>query len=144
MIPGLEKAEILRYGSLHRNTFINSPRLLTQTLQVKSQQTTFFTGQLVGVEGYTESAAMGGLAGINAMRTLTGLPLVTPPPTTAHGSLLHYITTCDPAHFQPINTNYGIFPPLPQRVRDKEEKRRAIGRRAVKDLEEWTMRSGLS
>jgi methylenetetrahydrofolate--tRNA-(uracil-5-)-methyltransferase len=144
MIPGLEKAEILRYGSLHRNTFINSPRLLTQTLQMKTRPTTFFAGQLVGVEGYTESAAMGGLAGINAMRTLIGLPLVTPPPTTAHGSLLNYITTCDPAHFQPINTNYGIFPPLPQRVRDKDEKRRAIGRRAVKDLEEWTMRSGLS
>lgn len=144
MIPGLEKAEFLRYGSLHRNTFINSPRLLTETLQLKARGTTFFAGQLVGVEGYTESAAMGGLAGINAMRRLAGLPLLTPPLTSAHGSLIHYLTTCDPNHFQPMNTNYGIFPPLPQRIRDKEEKRRLIGERAVKDFEEWKMRSGLS
>lgn len=144
MIPGLEKAEILRYGSLHRNTFINTPRLLTDTLQLKTQRTTFFAGQLVGVEGYTESAAMGGLAGINAMQALSGRSLLTPPPTTAHGSLIQYITACDPAHFQPMNTNYGLFPPLTHRVRDKEEKRRTIGQRAVKDFEEWTMRSGLS
>jgi methylenetetrahydrofolate--tRNA-(uracil-5-)-methyltransferase len=144
MIPGLEKAEFLRYGSLHRNTFINSPRLLRETLQLKARETTFFAGQLVGVEGYTESAAMGGLAGINAMRGLAGLPLLTPPLTSAHGSLINYLTTCDPNHFQPMNTNYGIFPPLPQRVRDKEEKRRLIGERAVKDFEEWKMRSGLS
>ncbi|MEP6887712.1 MAG: methylenetetrahydrofolate--tRNA-(uracil(54)-C(5))-methyltransferase (FADH(2)-oxidizing) TrmFO [Nitrospirales bacterium] len=144
MIPGLEKAEFLRYGSLHRNTFINAPRLLTETLQLKARGTTFFAGQLVGVEGYTESAAMGGLAGINAMRGLAERPLLTPPLTSAHGSLINYLTTCDPNHFQPMNTNYGIFPPLPQRVRDKEEKRRLIGERAVKDFEEWKMRSGLS
>ncbi|HET9131702.1 MAG TPA: methylenetetrahydrofolate--tRNA-(uracil(54)-C(5))-methyltransferase (FADH(2)-oxidizing) TrmFO, partial [Terriglobia bacterium] len=144
MIPGLEKAEFLRYGSLHRNTFINAPRLVKETLQLKARGTAFFAGQLVGVEGYTESAAMGGLAGINAMRGLAGLPLVTPPLTSAHGSLINYITTCDPTHFQPMNTNYGIFPPLPQRIRDKEEKRRLIGERAVKDFEEWKMRSGLS
>ncbi|MBA2252397.1 MAG: methylenetetrahydrofolate--tRNA-(uracil(54)-C(5))-methyltransferase (FADH(2)-oxidizing) TrmFO [Nitrospirales bacterium] len=144
MIPGLEKAEFLRYGSLHRNTFINAPRLLTETLQLKARGTTFFAGQLVGVEGYTESAAMGGLAGINAMRGLAERPLLTPPLTSAHGSLINYLTTCDPNHFQPMNTNYGIFPPLPQRVRDKEEKRRLIGVRAVKDFEEWKMRSGLS
>jgi len=144
MIPGLEKAEFLRYGSLHRNTFINAPRLLKETLQLKARGTIFFAGQLVGVEGYTESAAMGGLAGINAMRGLAGLPLLTPPLTSAHGSLINYLTTCDPNHFQPMNTNYGIFPPLPQRVRDKEEKRRVIGERAVKDLQEWMMRSGLS
>lgn len=144
MIPGLEKAEFLRYGSLHRNTFINSPRLLTQTLQLKARGMTFFAGQLVGVEGYTESAAMGGLAGINAMRGLAELPLITPPLTSAHGSLIHYLITCDPNHFQPMNTNYGIFPPLPQHVRDKEAKRRLIGERAVKDFEEWKMQSGLS
>ncbi|HKN86005.1 MAG TPA: methylenetetrahydrofolate--tRNA-(uracil(54)-C(5))-methyltransferase (FADH(2)-oxidizing) TrmFO [Nitrospiraceae bacterium] len=144
MIPGLEKAEFLRYGSLHRNTFINAPRLLKETLQLKARGTIFFAGQLVGVEGYTESAAMGGLAGINAMRGLAGLTLLTPPLTSAHGSLINYLTTCNPNHFQPMNTNYGIFPPLPKRVRDKEEKRRLIGERAVKDLEEWKMRSGLS
>lgn len=144
MIPGLEKAEFLRYGSLHRNTFINSPLLLKDTLQIKGRGTAFFAGQLVGVEGYTESAAMGGLAGINAARGLAGLPLVTPPPTTAHGSLINYITTSDPQHFQPINTNYGLFPPLAKRIRDKEEKRRLIGQRALEDFEAWKMRFGLS
>lgn len=144
MIPGLEKAEFLRYGSLHRNTFVNSPQLLRDTLQVKVRGTAFFAGQLVGVEGYTESAAMGGLAGINAARGLAGLPLVTPPPTSAHGSLVQYITTTDPRHFQPINTNYGLFPPLASPVRDKELKRRQIGQRALEDLEAWKMQSGLS
>ena len=144
MIPGLEQAEFLRLGSLHRNTFINSPQLLRDTLQLKVRGTAFFAGQLVGVEGYTESAAMGGLAGINAARGLAGLPLVTPPPTTAHGSLVTYITTTDPRHFQPINTNYGLFPPLPSNIRDKEQKRRKIGQRALEDLEAWKQRSGLS
>jgi methylenetetrahydrofolate--tRNA-(uracil-5-)-methyltransferase len=144
MIPGLEKAEFLRYGSLHRNTFINSPILLSDTLQLKARRTTFLAGQIVGVEGYTESAAMGGLAGIHAMRGLNNLPLVPPPATTAHGSLISYITTSDPKHFQPINTNYGLFPPLETRTRDKDQKRRLIGERALTDLEEWKTRSGLS
>jgi len=144
MIPGLEQAEFLRYGSLHRNTFVNSPQLLRETLQLKARGTAFFAGQLVGVEGYTESAAMGGLAGINAARGLAGLPLVTPPPTTAHGSLITYITTSDPRHFQPINTNFGLFPPLPSRIRDKDQKRRLIGQRALEDLEAWKTRFGLS
>ncbi len=144
MIPGLENVEFLRLGSLHRNTFINSPQLLRDTLQLKVRGTAFFAGQLVGVEGYTESAAMGGLAGINAARGLAGLSLVTPPPTTAHGSLLTYITTTDPRHFQPINTNFGLFPPLAGNIRDKEQKRRKIGQRALEDLEAWKQRSGLS
>ncbi len=144
MIPGLERAEFLRYGSLHRNTFVNAPLLLRETLQLKARPTAFLAGQIVGVEGYTESAAMGGLAGINAARGLAGLPLVTPPPTTAHGSLITYITTSDPRHFQPINTNYGLFPPLPARVRDKDLKRRLIGERALKDWEEWKTRFGLT
>ncbi|MGH7253151.1 MAG: methylenetetrahydrofolate--tRNA-(uracil(54)-C(5))-methyltransferase (FADH(2)-oxidizing) TrmFO, partial [Nitrospiraceae bacterium] len=144
MIPGLEQAEFLRYGSLHRNTFVNSPELLRDTLQLKARGTAFFAGQLVGVEGYTESAAMGGLAGINAARGLAGLPLVTPPPATAHGSLISYITTCEPRHFQPINTNFGLFPPLPTRIRDKDQKRRLIGQRALEDLEAWKTRFALS
>ncbi len=144
MIPGLERAEFLRYGSLHRNTFVNAPQLLRDTLQLKARGTAFFAGQIVGVEGYTESAAMGGLAGVNAARGLAGLPLVTPPPTTAYGSLITYITTSDPRHFQPINTNFGLFPPLPSRIRDKDEKRRLIGQRALEDLEAWKTRSGLS
>jgi methylenetetrahydrofolate--tRNA-(uracil-5-)-methyltransferase len=144
MIPGLEQAEFLRYGSLHRNTFVNSPQLLRDTLQLKVRGTVFFAGQLVGVEGYTESAAMGGLAGINAARGLEGLPLLTPPPTTAHGSLIAYITTTDPRHFQPINTNFGLFPPLAARIKDKDQKRKRIGQRALEDLEAWKQRSGLS
>lgn len=144
MIPGLEQAEFLRYGSVHRNTFINSPELLRNTLQLKTRGTMFFAGQLVGVEGYTESAAMGGLAGLNAARGLANLPLVTPPPTTAHGALLHYITTTEPKHFQPINTNFGLFPPLPDRVRDKEQKRTRIAQRALEDFDGWRKTSGLS
>ena len=108
MIPGLEQAEFLRYGSLHRNTFINSPQLLRNTLQFKARGTLFFAGQLVGVEGYTDSAAMGGLAGINAARSLEGLPLVTPPPTTAHGCLLSYITTAASSFVHPAMPNAGF------------------------------------
>jgi methylenetetrahydrofolate--tRNA-(uracil-5-)-methyltransferase len=144
MIPGLEQAEFLRYGSLHRNTFINAPQLLRNTLQLKARETLFFAGQLVGVEGYTDSAAMGGLAGINAARALAGLPLMTPPSTTAHGCLLSYITTADPAHFQPMNSNFGLFPPLSSRVRNKEQKRQLISQRALEDHAEWMRQSRLS
>ncbi|MGQ0812561.1 MAG: methylenetetrahydrofolate--tRNA-(uracil(54)-C(5))-methyltransferase (FADH(2)-oxidizing) TrmFO [Nitrospiraceae bacterium] len=144
MIPGLEQAEFLRYGSLHRNTFINSPQLLRETLQLKARGTVFFAGQIVGVEGYTESAAMGGLAGINAARGLAGLSLVTPPAATAHGSLLSYMTTCEPKYFQPMNTNFGLFPPLSSKIRDKEQKRHLIGQRALEDFEAWKTRSALS
>lgn len=144
MIPGLEQAEFLRYGSLHRNTFINSPQLLLNTLQFKSRGTLFFAGQLVGVEGYTESAAMGGFAGINAARALAGLPLVTPPATTAHGCLVGHVASSDPKHFQPMNTNYGLFPPLAQPTRDKEKKRQLIAQRAREDFERWITQSALS
>ena len=144
MIPGLEQAEFLRYGSLHRNTFLNSPRLLRNTLQFKGRDTLLFAGQLVGVEGYTDSSAMGGLAGINAARALQGLPLIAPPPTTAHGCLVSYITTADPGRFQPMNTNFGLFPPLSKPVRDKERKRQQIGERALEDFTAWMTQSGLS
>ena len=144
LIPGLERAEFLRYGSLHRNTFMNSPQLLTNTLQFKARATLFFAGQLIGVEGYTESAAMGGLAGINAARLLTGESPVTPPPTTAHGCLVAHVALSDPRHFQPMNTNFGLFPPLPSAPRDKEAKRRLIAKRALEDFESWKTRSGLS
>jgi methylenetetrahydrofolate--tRNA-(uracil-5-)-methyltransferase len=144
MIPGLEQAEFLRYGSLHRNTFINSPQLLRNTLQFKARSTLFFAGQLVGVEGYTDSAAMGGLAGINAARGLAGLPLVTPPSTTAHGCLVSHITTTDPRHFQPMNINFGLFPPLGTPTRDKERKRWLMGQRALEDLTAWMTQSEFS
>jgi len=144
MIPGLEQAEFLRYGSLHRNTFINSPQLLTATLQFKTRNTLFFAGQLVGVEGYTESAAMGGLAGINAARVMKGEPPLSPPPTTAHGCLVSHVALSDPRHFQPMNTNFGLFPPLPNAPRDKEKKRRLIAVRALEDFDSWKTRSKLS
>ncbi len=144
MIPGLEEAEFLRCGSIHRNTFINVPILLKDTLQLKKQSNIFFAGQLVGVEGYVEAAASGGLAGINAARLLAGQDLLTPPPTTAHGALLHYITTCEPKYFQPINTNFGLFPPLDTPIRDKQKKRQAIQERAISEFQSWTAQSGLS
>ncbi|MEX2492777.1 MAG: methylenetetrahydrofolate--tRNA-(uracil(54)-C(5))-methyltransferase (FADH(2)-oxidizing) TrmFO [Nitrospirales bacterium] len=142
MIPGLEEAEFLRCGSIHRNTFINVPILLKDTLQLKKQANIFFAGQLVGVEGYVEAAASGGLAGLNASRLLAGQDLLTPPPTTAHGALLHYITTCEPKYFQPINTNFGLFPPFEKPIRDKQKKRQAIQERAISEFQSWSAQSG--
>jgi methylenetetrahydrofolate--tRNA-(uracil-5-)-methyltransferase len=144
MIPGLEQAEFLRCGSIHRNTFINVPILLKDTLQLKKHSNVFFAGQLVGVEGYVEAAASGGLAGLNAARLLSDQSLLTPPPTTAHGALLHYITTCEPKYFQPINTNFGLFPPLDTPIRDKQKKRQAIQERALSEFQSWIAQSGLS
>lgn len=137
MIPGLEQAEFLRFGSVHRNTFVNSPELLRNTLQLKTRGTTFLAGCIIGVEGYVESAASGGLAGINAARALADLPLVTPPLTTAHGALINYITTSDARYFQPMNTNFGLFPPLPVTIRDKAHKRRMIHQRALDEFQAW-------
>ena len=144
MIPGLERAVFLRYGSVHRNTFVNSPAVLRNTLQLKASETTWLAGCIVGVEGYVECAATGGLAGINAGRALADLPLATPPLATAHGALLHYITTSDAKHFQPMNTNFGLFPPLPVNVRDKEHKRRMIHERALEEWQTWKRQSALS
>ncbi|HBP89547.1 MAG TPA: methylenetetrahydrofolate--tRNA-(uracil(54)-C(5))-methyltransferase (FADH(2)-oxidizing) TrmFO [Nitrospiraceae bacterium] len=144
MIPGLEQAEFLRLGSIHRNTYINAPILLQDTLQVKKQPRIFFAGQLVGVEGYVEAAASGGIAGINAARILSGRSPVTPPPSTAHGALLHYITTCEPKFFQPINSNFGLYPPLDTPVRDKQKKRQLIQERATTHFNTWMTQSGLS
>ncbi|MDT7043108.1 methylenetetrahydrofolate--tRNA-(uracil(54)-C(5))-methyltransferase (FADH(2)-oxidizing) TrmFO [Candidatus Nitronereus thalassa] len=144
MIPGLEKAEFLRLGSIHRNTFVNSPEILRNTLQVKMRGTTFLAGCIIGVEGYVESAASGGLAGINAARALADLPLITPPLGTAHGALINYITTSDAKHFQPMNTNFGLFPPLPTKVRNKEQKRRMIHQRAIDEFKAWKTQFALS
>jgi len=144
MIPGLEQAEFLRLGSIHRNTFVNSPEILRNTLQVKMRGTTFLAGCIIGVEGYVESAASGGLAGINAARALADLPLITPPLATAHGALINYITTSEAKHFQPMNTNFGIFPPLPTKIRDKEQKRRLIQQRAMDEFQAWKTQFALS
>lgn len=144
MIPGLEKAEFLRYGSLHRNTFINAPLMVGPTLQFRTRPHLFIAGQLVGVEGYLESAAMGLLGGMNAARLATGREALTPPETTALGSLIHYITTASPRNFQPMNINVGLFPPISLTNRDKQLKRKELARRALEDLDGWTRRHALS
>jgi len=136
MIPGLTRAEFVRLGSLHRNTFINSPRLLLPTLQLQARKQTFMAGQLIGVEGYVESAAAGLLAAINAARVLHGMPCVVPPATTSLGSLMHYVTDPRRRDFQPMNANYGLFPALTSRARGRE-KRRALAARALGDCEAW-------
>lgn len=136
MIPGLEQAEFVRLGSMHRNTFINAPTLLFPTQQLKSDPRILFAGQITGVEGYVESAASGFLAGITAARLLQGRPLAVPPPETALGALMAHITNADVRHFQPMNVNYGLFPELPGRVK-KKEKRQRLAERALKALDEW-------
>ncbi|MPZ77039.1 MAG: methylenetetrahydrofolate--tRNA-(uracil(54)-C(5))-methyltransferase (FADH(2)-oxidizing) TrmFO [Deltaproteobacteria bacterium] len=136
MIPGLENAEFVRLGSLHRNTFIDSPLHLMPTLQWRQRETLFFTGQMTGVEGYIESAAMGLLAGMNAARLLAGQPLRVPPATTALGALLRYITDPQRKKFQPMNANFGLLPPLLEHLRGKAKKE-AMAQRAVTDMDVW-------
>ncbi|MFC6348127.1 FADH(2)-oxidizing methylenetetrahydrofolate--tRNA-(uracil(54)-C(5))-methyltransferase TrmFO [Vagococcus carniphilus] len=134
MIPGLENAEIVRYGVMHRNTFMNSPELLEPTYQSRKRPNLFFAGQMTGVEGYIESAASGLVAGVNAARLAKGLEPITFPQTTAMGSMAHYITHTSGKHFQPMNVNFGIFPELPEKIRDKKERYEAISNRALKDI----------
>ena len=144
MIPGLSHAEFLRYGVMHRNTFINAPRHLRPTFQLRSENTLFFAGQMTGVEGYVESAASGLTAGINAARIAADRTPVVFPQTTCHGALAHYITTCDPAHFQPMNINFGLLPPLedlPRRTR-KPEKKLLTARRALAALDDFLQENG--
>jgi len=136
MIPGLERAEFVRLGSVHRNTFIDSPRMLEASLQLKHRPHLFFAGQITGVEGYMESAAMGLLAGINALRVERGMEPVAPPPTTAMGALIHYITHSQNIPFQPMNINFGLLPPLPGKVKARE-KRRLLAKRALKEMKKW-------
>ncbi len=137
MIPGLENAEFLRYGSIHRNSYINSPASLTPHLSLRDDPTTLFAGQLTGVEGYTESTATGLVAGINLDRMLRGLDPVVPPPTTMLGALYRYLREADPKHFQPMNANFGLVDELPERVKDKKLKREKIAERALADMERW-------
>jgi methylenetetrahydrofolate--tRNA-(uracil-5-)-methyltransferase len=136
MIPGLEAAEFVRLGSLHRNTFIDSPRHLLPTLQWRQRSNLFFAGQMTGVEGYIESAAVGLLAGMNAAKLIEEREPVIPPPTTALGSLLRYITDPDRKYFQPMNVNFGLLPPLPLPLPTKQRKE-ALVRRARADMKSW-------
>ena len=140
MIPGLEKAEFVRWGSVHRNTFIDSPRILMPSLQLKDRPQLFFAGQITGVEGYMESTAMGLLAGINAFFQKMGKSPVVPPSTTAIGALVSHIIRSPVVPFQPMNINFGLFPSLEERARGRK-KNLLMGKRAWKELEEWKERS---
>ena len=135
-IPGLENAEFLRYGSIHRNSYLNSPAGLGVALTAKDDDRLFFAGQLTGVEGYTESLGTGLLAGINLARRLGGLPVAVPPPTTMLGGLYRYLREADPNHFQPMNANFGLLDPLPGKVK-KDAKKAALVARAVEDFTAW-------
>lgn len=138
MIPGLEQAEIVRYGVMHRNSFMNSPELLQQTYQSRLRDDLFFAGQMTGVEGYVESAASGLVAGLNAARLAKGLEPVIFPQETAIGSMAYYITHASGKHFQPMNANFGLFPELPERIRDKKSRYEALATRALDSLEKVT------
>jgi len=133
-IPGLPDADFLRYGSMHRNTFIAAPALLQETMQFRGDPGMFIAGQLTGVEGYLESAGTGLLAGMNAVRLLRGDPPVVLPQTTALGSVIRHICHADPRTFQPMNVNFGLLPPLDSPIRAKRERRRALVERALRAL----------
>ncbi len=140
-IPGLEKVEFLRFGSIHRNTFINSPMLLTDTLQLRANPDLLFAGQITGVEGYVESAATGLLAGLFLHRIRLGSPFSIPPRTTALGALLHHVSRADGKGFQPMNVDFGLFEPLSRKVR-KKDRGEHYRQRSLADLEEWVRQSG--
>ena len=135
MIPGLENAEFVRYGVMHRDTFMDSPRLLSKSLSLKSEPRLFFAGQFTGVEGYTESAATGILAGINAARFASGEEPLVLPPETMLGALVNYITDESVDNFQPMGANMGILPPLEKKIRHKDERYAALAERAIAGLE---------
>lgn len=135
LIPGLEQAEIVRYGVMHRNTFINSPKVLNPTYQFKERDNLFFAGQMTGVEGYVESAASGLIAGRNAARLALGKKPVTVPAETAIGSMAHYITATNEKNFQPMNANFGLFPDLPVKIRNKKERYEAHAQRALETIQ---------
>ena len=137
LIPGLENAEFVRYGVMHRNTFINSPELLKATLQYKNNDTLLFAGQMTGVEGYIESAASGLVAGTNASYLAKGENPVVFPVETAHGAMCNYITTAVAKHFQPMNANFGLMPSLGEKIRDKKLKKQKIAQRALDFLDEF-------
>lgn len=143
LIPGLENAEFVRYGVMHRNTFINSPKLLRPTYQFKERPNLFFAGQMTGVEGYVESAASGLIAGMNAAKAALGQELVVLPVETTLGSMAQYITTADFKHFQPMNANFGLLPKLETKIRNKKEKNEALAQRALDGIARFAAAEGL-
>jgi methylenetetrahydrofolate--tRNA-(uracil-5-)-methyltransferase len=142
-LPGLAHAEFLRFGSIHRNAYINSPRALTAHLSARDDPTLLFAGQLTGVEGYTESAATGILAGINLARLLAGDTPAIPPPTTMLGALYRYVHTADPEHFQPMNANFGLLEPLDRTVKDKARKKELLVERALAAMDAFATGLGI-
>ena len=138
MVPGLANAEFLRFGSIHRNSYINSPGALTAHLSLRDDPLVLFAGQLTGVEGYTESTATGLVAALNLSRMLGGLEPMIPPATTMLGALYRYLREADPAHFQPMNANFGLVDELPNPPRDKHRKRERIAERALAEMERWS------
>jgi methylenetetrahydrofolate--tRNA-(uracil-5-)-methyltransferase len=147
LIPGLENAEFVRYGQMHRNTFINSPTLLDETLRFKPsthfQYPIWFAGQITGTEGYVGSAMSGLVAGLNASRYLLGQPTLTFPQTTMIGALLHYISHAEPNDFQPMKANFGLMPPLGKRVRRRKDRYQAYAHRALADLASFNEEFGI-
>ena len=144
MIPGLQDAEFLRFGSIHRNSYLNAPGALSPHLALRDDARVLFAGQITGVEGYTESSATGLAAGINLARLIAGLEPVLPPPTTMLGALYRYLREADPAHFQPMNANFGLLDELPQPVRDKRRKREMFAERALTELDAWRTEHDMS
>ncbi|HEY0241079.1 MAG TPA: methylenetetrahydrofolate--tRNA-(uracil(54)-C(5))-methyltransferase (FADH(2)-oxidizing) TrmFO [Gemmatimonadaceae bacterium] len=138
MIPGLADAEFLRYGSIHRNSYLNSPGALSPHLSARDDDTLLFAGQITGVEGYTESSATGLIAGINLSRMLTGQSPELPPPVTMIGALYRYLREADPKHFQPMNANFGLLDDLPEPIRDKKKKREKFAERSLAEIAEWS------
>jgi len=137
MIPGLENAEFVRFGMVHRNTYINGPKVLRETWQTERRADLFFAGQVSGVEGYVESAASGLIAGRNAAAQVLGGPLSSPPRTTAIGALAYYVSHADPMNYQPTNITHGIMQPLDNPPRDKMRRKMMIAERALADLDTW-------
>ncbi|MCL7964730.1 MAG: methylenetetrahydrofolate--tRNA-(uracil(54)-C(5))-methyltransferase (FADH(2)-oxidizing) TrmFO [marine benthic group bacterium] len=137
LIPGLEEAEFLRFGSIHRNTYLNSPGRLSEHGSIEEEPALLFAGQLTGVEGYTESIASGLVAAINVDRLIEGREPVVPPPITMLGGLYRYLAEADPEVFQPMNANFGLLDPLPRRVRRRRERRLAHAGRALAAIREW-------
>jgi len=144
MIPGLQDAEFLRFGSIHRNSYLNAPGALSPHLALRDDARVLFAGQITGVEGYTESSATGLAAGINLARLIAGLEPILPPPTTMLGALYRYLREADPAHFQPMNANFGLLDELPQPVRDKRRKREMFAERALTELDAWRTEHDMS
>jgi methylenetetrahydrofolate--tRNA-(uracil-5-)-methyltransferase len=143
-IPGLGDADFLRWGSIHRNSYLNFPERLSRYGAPAAHPDLLFAGQLTGVEGYTESAASGILAGINLSRLLAGEDAIIPPPTTVLGGLFQYLSEAKSGHFQPMNSNWGLVEPLPKRIKNKKERRERLGERAQEDFLAWMAAHGLS